>query len=121
MDYSPELLKQFADACRIPTVQPTQKVWIVRTRGGRYYKDFCRNEYVALGWDKIPLRWITDESRNKQDVIDDIKDEYPDEKRPGLIYGQLVDFIRVMSPGDYVVPVKAVFEAYRYESLKLYC
>lgn len=103
MEYSPELLEQFAEMCGIPTLQAAQRVWIVRTKGGRYYQDFSRNGYIALGWDKIPLRWITDESRNKQDVIDDIKDEYPDEKRPGLIYGQLVDFVRVMAPGDYVV------------------
>lgn len=103
MECSPELLKQFAEICGIPTVQAAQRVWIVRTKGGRYYQDFSRNGYIALGWDKIPLRWIADEGRNKQDVIDDIKDEYPEEKRPGLIYGQLVDFVRVMASGDYVV------------------
>lgn len=103
MEYSPELLKQFAEICGIPTVLAAQRVWIVRTKGGRYYQDFSRNGYIALGWDKIPLRWIADEGRNKQDVIDDIKDEYPEEKRPGLIYGQLVDFVRVMASGDYVV------------------
>lgn len=103
MQYSPELLKQFAEVCGIPTVQTSQRVWIVRTKGGRYYQDFSRNGYVALGWEKIPLSWITDVSRNKQDVIESIKDEYPDEKRPGLIYGQLVDFVRTMIEGDYVV------------------
>lgn len=103
MEYTPELLEQFARICGIPTVQSTQRVWIVRTKGGRYYQDFSRNGYIALGWDKIPLRWIAAEDRRKQDVIEDIRDEYPDEKRPGLIYGQLVDFVRVMAPGDYVV------------------
>ena len=103
MEFSPELLKQFAAMCGIPIISATQHVWIVRTKGGRYYQDFSRNGYIALGWDKIPLRWITDENRTKQDVIESIKDEYPDEKRPGLIYGQLVDFVRIMTAGDYVV------------------
>lgn len=103
MEYTPELLKQFAEICGIPTVQSAQRVWIVRTKGGRYYQDFSCNGYIALGWEKIPLHWITDEVRNRQDVIEYIKDEYPDEKRPGLIYGQLVDFVREMAPGDYVV------------------
>ncbi|MGM9602371.1 MAG: hypothetical protein ACI3W5_12435 [Faecousia sp.] len=103
MEYSPELLKQFAEMCGIPTVHAAQRIWIVRTKGGRYYQDFSLNGFIALGWDKIPLQWITSDSLNKQRVIDDIKIEYPDEKRPGLIYGQLVDFIRVMASGDYVV------------------
>ena len=74
MEFSPELLKQFAAMCGIPIISATQHVWIVRTKGGRYYQDFSRNGYIALGWDKIPLRWITDENRTKQDVIESIKD-----------------------------------------------
>lgn len=55
MEYSPELLKQFAEMCGIPTVHAAQRIWIVRTKGGRYYQDFSLNGFIALGWDKIPL------------------------------------------------------------------
>lgn len=103
MDYSPEELKTVARMLEIPTLPDEQRTWIVRTKGGSYYEDFSRNDFIALGWNKIPLSWIVNANRPKEDVIEDIKDEYPDEKRPGLIYGQLVDFVRVMSSGDYVV------------------
>lgn len=103
MDYSPEELKTVARMLEIPTLPDEQRTWIVRTKGGSYYEDFSQNDFIALGWNKIPLSWIVNANRPKENVIEDIKDEYPDEKRPGLIYGQLVDFVRVMSSGDYVV------------------
>ena len=103
MEYSPEMLEQIARLLGIPTVQPNNRVWIVRTQKGNFYKDYSLNGFIALGWDNIPLRWIADENQKKDDVIECIKDEYPDEKRPGLIYGQMFDFVRVMAPGDCVV------------------
>lgn len=103
MEFSQDELKMIAQLFGIPTIPDKQKTWIVRTKGGTHYEDFSRNGFVALGWDNIPLSWISDTNRAKDDVIEFIKDEYPDEKRPGLIYGQLFDFVRVMAPGDYVV------------------
>lgn len=91
MDYSPEELKTVARMLEIPTLPDEQRTWIVRTKGGSYYEDFSQNDFIALGWNKIPLSWIVNANRPKENVIEDIKDEYPDEKRPGLIYGQLVD------------------------------
>jgi len=103
MEFSQDELKRIAQLFGIPTIPDNQRTWIVRTKGGTHYEDFSRNGFVALGWDNIPLSWISDTNKAKDDVIEFIKDEYPDEKRPGLIYGQLFDFVRVMAPGDYVV------------------
>ncbi len=103
MVFSPEELNTIASLFGIPTIPEKRRTWIVRTQSGTYYEDFSRNKYIALGWDRIPLSQISDVNRLKENVIDYIKDEYPEEKRPGLIYGQLFDFVRVMVPGDYVV------------------
>ncbi len=103
MDYSPERLQAYANACGIPTIPEKQKIWVVRTEGGTYYQDFTLNSYVALGWERVPLNMILDEQRAKDTVIEFITHEYPDEKRPGLIYSQLVTFACIMQSGDLVI------------------
>lgn len=103
MAYTQEMLQTYAQACGIPTMKNDLRVWIVRTESGSFYDDFTRNGYVALGWDKIPLARIANKDRVKETEIAFISEEYPDEKRPGLIYGQLVTFVTVMKTGDLVI------------------
>lgn len=103
MAYTQEQLQTYATACGIPTRQKDLKVWIVRTEGGSFYDDFSRNDYVALGWDNIPLARILNEDRKKDDEVAYIASEYPSERRPGLIYSQLVAFVWKMKAGDCVI------------------
>ena len=103
MVYTQEKLQAIAQLCGIPTIERSQRVWIVRTESGSYYRDFTLNGYVALGWDKIPRSKIDNEQRIKEEVIGFIEKMYPEEKRPGLIYSQLVTFICKMQKGDCIV------------------
>lgn len=121
-------IEELGNIFNIPVVSESQQVWFLRTSGGDYYDDFRYNNYVAIGWDKIPSEWI--DKRTSVSKTDDINvtnsisivDEtrplsalsekefknrvsylYPEEKRPGLVYGQLNSFYNVMRVGDWIV------------------
>lgn len=115
-------IEELGDIFNIPVASETQQVWFIRTSGGDFYDDFRFNDYVAIGWDKIPAEWIIKKplfAKADYDHNDDEKaplyplsekefkrrvtDLYPDETRPGLVYGQLNSFYNVMRVGDWIV------------------
>lgn len=115
-------IEELGDIFNIPVASDTQQVWFIRTSGGDYYDDFRFNNYVAIGWDKIPAEWIikkplfsrndeekdTDESKpllplSEKEFKRRVSTLYPDESRPGLVYGQLNSFYNVMRVGDWIV------------------
>lgn len=87
----------------IPEIPKEQNIWLVRTKGGSYYNDFTVNKYIALGWDKISRELIVNSSMSNDSKKEKISKLYPDEKRPGLIFGQLYNFYCVMKKGDLVL------------------
>ena len=121
-------IEELGNIFNIPVASNSQQVWFIRTSGGDYYDDFRLNNYVAIGWDKIPIDWIIRKPLNPKqsnavasadaDTMDEIwpikplsekefknrvSDLYPDDKRPGLVYGQLNTFYNVMRAGDWIV------------------
>jgi len=94
-----ELTKEF----NIPKIEENQKVWFFRTKAGRYYHDFRINNYIALGWDLISPELIKDKEKSKESKKEAIEKLYPDEKRPGLIYGQMDTFYNKMKKGDFII------------------
>lgn len=120
-------IEELGDIFNIPVASDSQQVWFIRTSGGDYYDDFRFNNYVAIGWDKIPTDWIvrkqfipkekgtwafdgSNMDKPKQCITltekefkNKVSDLYPDEKRPGLVYGQLNTFYNVMQVGDWIV------------------
>lgn len=97
------LLVQLANELQIPIISNTQKVWFLRTKAGQYYTDFQVNGFVALGWDLIPLEFVNDIKISQEEKKSKIIELYPDEKRPGLILGQMDTFYNKMSSGDLIV------------------
>ena len=106
----------------IHVASDSQQVWFIRTSGGDYYNDFRFNNFVAIGWDKIPAEWIIkkpllsstaddEDNREKKPLLPlsekefkrRVSELYPDEKRPGLVYGQLNAFYNSMRAGDWIV------------------
>lgn len=96
------LTSKIAKAFDIAMIEKNQQVWFFRTNGGAYYCDYCINGFIALGWDKVSKELILSQtpSERKKEIIEDI---YPEEKRPGLILGQLNAFYNKMSVGDLVL------------------
>lgn len=97
------LLVQLANELQIPIISSTQKVWFLRTKAGQYYTDFQVNDFVALGWDLIPLEFVNDIKISQEEKKSRITELYPDEKRPGLILGQMDTFYNKMHSGDLIV------------------
>ena len=115
-------IEELGNIFGIPVASETQQVWFIRTSGGDYYDDFCLNNYVAIGWNEIPAEWVTKRPSfpKANDSDTEVKEEpllplseqefkrrvstlYPEEKRPGLVYGQLNTFYNVMRVGDWIV------------------
>jgi len=34
-------------------IEASQKYWLVRTFGGKYYDHFVKNNYIAIAWNEI--------------------------------------------------------------------
>ena len=98
-----ELLSGIANELDIPLISQSQKVWFFRTKGGKYYYDFQYNNFIALGWDLIPPEFILDAKIGKEAKKARIEHIYPNEKRPGLILGQMNVFYNEMQAGDMVI------------------
>lgn len=98
-----DLLATLATELNIPIVSPDQKIWFFRTKSGKYYPDYRYNNYIALGWNRIPPDLINDTKVSAEVKKERIERLYPEEKRPGLILGQMEVFLRKMSLGDLVV------------------
>lgn len=86
----------------IPIVNKNRKYWLVRTESGKFFEDFLFNNYIALGWDKIEdidsYSQLSEKDRNEK-----ISELYPEEKKPGAIYNQIMRFTYEMQPGDIVL------------------
>ena len=96
------LSNEIAKSFDIAVIDKNQKIWFFRTNGGAYYNDYCINNFIGLGWDKIDRQLILSDrsAETKKEIIEDI---YPDEKRPGLILGQMNTFYNKMHSGDLVL------------------
>lgn len=98
-----DLTTALASKLEIKIVSQNMRVWFFRTKAGRFYYDFKRNGFIALGWDLVSPELITTTKKNKEAKKEIIEELYPDEKRPGLIFGQLDVFYNSMHTGDLVV------------------
>ena len=96
------LSNEIARSFDIAVIDKNQRIWFFRTNGGAYYHDYCINNFIGLGWDKIDRQLILSDrsAETKKEIIEDI---YPDEKRPGLILGQMNTFYNKMHFGDLVL------------------
>lgn len=97
-----KLTKEIAKLFDIAVIDKTQKIWFVRTNGGIYYNDYYFNNFIGLGWDKISKQVVlSNQTQERKKAI--VEECYPDEKRPGLILGQLNAFYCKMQVGDLVL------------------
>lgn len=98
-----DLLSLFAGEFNIPVIEDEQKVWFFRTKAGQFYHDFRTNNFIGLGWELVSCEMIIDQSASYDSKKKKIEDLYPDEKRPGLILGQMDTFYNKMQINDLVV------------------
>ena len=96
-----ENVNEIAAMLGIKTIGDNRNYWLVRTAGGKYFNDFFFDEYIAIGWNKINLSEIN--QWNKKQTKEKIKELYPEQKRSGLIAGQLIRFVKELKKGDIVL------------------
>lgn len=98
-----DLLTILASEFEIPIIHSKQKIWFFRTKAGLFYFDFLHNGFIALGWDLVSPDLVLGVGKNKESKKEQIKALYPEEKRPGLISGQMDVFYNEMQTGDLVI------------------
>lgn len=97
------LLEVIAKEYNIPAVDGEHKVWFFRTKAGQFHHDFKVNKFIALGWDLLSPEFVTGTKTSRDAQKAQIETLYPEEKRPGLILGQMETFYTKMNVGDLVV------------------
>ena len=80
--------------------QKSTNFWLVRTKRGHFYNDFCIKNFVALGWNLIDSSNINSDEELFKDII---MAKYSANKRPGYPLNQSRTFIQEMQSGDFVV------------------
>lgn len=84
---------------RIPS---DTRFWMIRTKGGYFYKEFINKNYVALAWNTITKE--TSFSDATSDALgQEIVENYTEIKRPKLVINKCKSFILDIKPGDILV------------------
>lgn len=96
-------MNNLANEFKLPIVGDNSRIWFFRTQSGLYYFDFFINQYIALGWNLISASFAKDLSQSAATKKELISELYPEEKRPGLIWGQMDTFYNKMQVGELVV------------------
>jgi hypothetical protein len=92
----------------VRVIDENRRYWFIRTYGGETYTDFIENNYVGIGFNDIPQKYIENcKGRNDSDIK--ILREYIESKYPyrsgttSKWINQLIDFQHNLKEGDIVV------------------
>lgn len=90
-------------------VDSKRNYWFMRTYGGETYSDFLRNNYIGIGFNSVPLKYINDtKSRKDVEAFKRLK-EYIEIKEDVIsstatkYTNQLLQFHHNMKDGDIVI------------------
>lgn len=90
----------------IPSIDPNQKYWLVRTSAGDYYDTFAINKRIGFGESYIKpddvLKFSTNYDEFYKSIAPIIK-EHTESDRPGTTAGQFFRFYHEMKKGDLVL------------------
>ena len=91
----------------LKNINSQQKYWMIRTMGGAYYGDFIRNDYVAVGYNEIPLEFLRKlpdtEAAAKTELKAFFINQFPNTTNTGYPVAQLLRFTREIRQGDIVI------------------
>lgn len=91
----------------IAAISSQRKYWMVRTMAGAYYADFIRNNYIAIGYNEIPLEQLNNLPQSNKQAKSALKalfeDAYPENRSIGHSVSQLLRFSREVRIGDIVI------------------
>lgn len=103
-----EHISSYIDHFKPVNIPSSTNFWLVRTKGGRFYNDFCIQNFIALGWNIIDQDTLYDDFDEGQEESEQILKEevlikYKGNKRPGYPVNQSRTFMYEMQPNDFVV------------------
>lgn len=93
----------------VKEVDASNRYWLVRTYGGKYYSHFVQNNYIAIGWNEISnLEQIKEAGTNgkvKEELLAKARKFYikKETEKPGSVVNPIMRFVNEMSIGDVVV------------------
>jgi restriction system protein len=89
----------------LPIIKENKKYWFFRTEGGIFHDDFFTNNFIAIGYNNIPLKVIKEakDSNTSHELETYIKDKYITLKKYKLAAHQLLRFSYEMTKGDIVI------------------
>ena len=95
---------------QVPEIPESKDYWLIRTLSGELYDLFVAKGYIAIGFNEISLEAIYDinsahseKGEKFRHVKNLVIDTFPDEKRPGLIANQILQFTYDIKAGDIIV------------------
>lgn len=94
----------------IPMIDPRKNYWLIRTQGGRYYKEYRDEGFIGINWEEISIEDIT--TLNHTRLKTKVKNKYPEKQGPGRTASQLITFVKHIKEGDAVIitgPSSSVF------------
>jgi len=90
----------------IDDIPKSRKYWLIRTESGRFYDDFVKDDFVALGYEQLKISEYHKLKLPRENFLTNIKaaaeKSYPD-NHAGLIASQITKFIYDVKINDIVV------------------
>lgn len=93
----------------IQNVNPDKHYWFFRTMGGLYYDEFVSKGYIAIGYNEIIMKDLTDLPKHDGQARTFIKSRFYEygnkltDSKAAKAAGQIVKFYRELAVGDVVV------------------
>lgn len=96
-----ESLEVVLNSVEIPSIGPDVNFWMIRSKGGYFYKEYITKQFIALGWNYID-KSTSFQSDNLSVLKDGIKERYGD-KVPQTSINKCRKFIEDVKEGDYLI------------------
>ena len=92
----------------VQNVSYSANYWLVRTMGGRYYRDFIDNGFIAIGYNEITLQKLHGLNEDEKNALVELKNDMAEHHQatiaqPGHAASQLLRFTRHIGLGDILV------------------
>ena len=97
-----EELQKIYELLNIEQIPANRNYWLIRTESGKYFDDFIKNGYVAIGWDEFSNKKDFEQLSEKV-LKERISSVYPTEKKPGYIYNQINRFMSEIKIDDMIL------------------
>lgn len=87
----------------IPQISNEQNFWMLRTKSGTFYNEFITDSFIAIGWNLITQKRVTNLTRKANEELKKSVDKVYREKRPQMAINKCSRFVNEIKENDFVV------------------